>query len=376
MEFNAEAADSVTSEPSFPQSDKKVSAMTRQTRWSRKKGAGVLPWPGQSPDLDSRPVITHVQPPPPAAPRANIPEWAFQLDLLQCSCFPVSLFPLLFIWHCSPDTVRVAAIRRRQSHRQDAPHRDPRRIWHPIYLKHLFSWVNDPTKGPASEGWGGVGAVVQHSGEIERLNLTSGPRSRSKFGASCPNRSGFSCWKHLIHLLDFCSSSPPHDCPRLFYSQTRAAWHRSHLWRPSIFKGECRWPTEGCGEGAISSALRPLAQRESSITRLSEISSNYSHVIYTMPDELTGLNVGGRDDACCRRTKDGPGGTWSDDKRVRMTIRIAISLWTQQATPAQSPITHAFVFGVTQVETGRWKFNRDAKKSKLNAEWVLSIGYN
>lgn len=36
---------------------------------------------------------------------------------------------------------------------------------------------------------------VQHSGEIESLTLTSGPRSCNKFGASCPNRSAlFFCF--------------------------------------------------------------------------------------------------------------------------------------------------------------------------------------
>lgn len=75
-----------------------------------------------------------------------------------------------------------------------------------------------------------------------------------------------------------------------------------------------------------------------------------------------------------RAAKDGIRETRSHDERVRMTMRIAINLWTQQATPACGPITHAVVFGVTQVKTGRWKFNRDAKKSNLNAEWLLSIG--
>lgn len=131
--------------------------------------------------------------------------------------------------------------------------------------------------------------------------------------------------------------------------------------------GDLRKGAGGCG----GNFQHTLVQWESSITRLSEISSNYSHVIYMMPNELMGLNVEDRDDACRHHTEDGFSETRSDDKRVRMTIRIAISLWTQQATPAQSPITPAFVFGVTQVETGRWKFNRDAKKSKLSPfYWV------
>lgn len=119
-------------------------------------------------------------------------------------------------------------------------------------------------------------------------------------------------------------------------------------------------------------------QRERSITRLCDISSNYSHVIYTVYNAwwTKWLECGDRDDTCCHRTKDGIRETRSDDERVRMTMRIAISLWTQQATPARGPITHAFVFGVTRVKTGRWKFNRDAKESNLNAEWVLSIGCN
>lgn len=65
-----------------------------------------------------------------------------------------------------------------------------------------------------------------------------------------------------------------------------------------------------------------------------------------------------------RAANDGIRETRSHDERVRMTMWIAISLWTQQATPACGPITHAVVFGVTQVKTGRWKFNRDAKEIK------------
>lgn len=84
-----------------------------------------------------------------------------------------------------------------------------------------------------------------------------------------------------------------------------------------------------------------------------------------------GLNVGDGDDTCRQRWYRE---TRSHDERVRMTMRIAISLWTQQTTPACGPITPAVVFGVTQGKTGRWKFNHDAKKSNLNVEWVLSIG--
>lgn len=191
-------------------------------QWSKsKKWTSVLLWAGQSPDLDSRPVITHLQ-------LNRIQRGASSRIICSVFLFPSALHLALSTWHRTRGSYQKKTI--------PSIHWDLQHIWHPIYLKHLLSRVNDPTKGPASEGWVGV----QHSGETQRLNLTSGPRSCNKFWASCPNRSGFSCSKHLIHLLNFCSCSPPHVCLRRFYSETRAAWHWSHLWRPSIFKGECR----------------------------------------------------------------------------------------------------------------------------------------
>lgn len=50
-----------------------------------------------------------------------------------------------------------------------------------------------------------------------------------------------------------------------------------------------------------------------------------------------GLNVDDTDDTCRRRAKDGICETRSNDKHARTTMRTAISLWTQQATPASRP---------------------------------------
>lgn len=86
-----------------------------------------------------------------------------------------SVFPLVVIWLCSPDTRRVAAIRGRQYHQYNAQRRA--HVWHLIYLKHLLRLVNYPTKSPASEEW----VEFNLSGELKGLTLTSGPRSCNKF---------------------------------------------------------------------------------------------------------------------------------------------------------------------------------------------------
>lgn len=152
-----------------------MATMTGQTQ--------VLLWAGQSPALDSLSVITHLQlhlrPPP---------ERGFQPDHLQCSCFPVSLCSSSGIVHLTPYAWQLSE--------EDNPIDTTRNIgigstFDTQFISSTY-WAELTTQQRDQHQRGGwVG--VQHSGDTERLNLTSGLRSRNNFRASCPNRSGFSC---------------------------------------------------------------------------------------------------------------------------------------------------------------------------------------
>lgn len=114
-----------------------------------------------------------------------------------CLDVPSSLWCSSGLVHLIPDAWQLSKEDNSNNAKRNA---DLQHLWHPIYLKHLLRLVNCPTKRPAVEEWVGV----WHSGEFERLTLTSGPPTAQQVQASCPNTSGFSpkntssiCWISL-----------------------------------------------------------------------------------------------------------------------------------------------------------------------------------
>lgn len=124
-----------------------------------------------------------------SAPRyRDVPQRGFQPDHLQYICFPLSLFfstlhLALFTWHQTHGSYQKKTIPSLQCN--DAGIDSARDTW---FISSTY-WAGLTIQQRASIR--GVGGGVQHSGDTERLTLTSGPRSCNKFGASCPNRSAF-----------------------------------------------------------------------------------------------------------------------------------------------------------------------------------------
>lgn len=143
--------------------------------------------------------------------------------------------------------------------------KDRQRTWHLISLKHLLSGVNDSTKEQHQRGGGWLGGV-QHSGEMERLTLTSGPRSCNKFGASCPERSAFFAAKNTSSIC--------------WISATAA--FSTVTWGSTVH-GRVQGDTDPSYDAHpyLKGSVGDLRGANFHHTR-ANISSNYSHVLYSI----------------------------------------------------------------------------------------------
>lgn len=185
---------------------------------------------------------------------------------------------------------------------------------------------------------------VWYSGEFEGLTLTSGPRSSNKFRPAAQIG--------LVFPL-----KTPHPSaefsPHISFSMI--AWGTSIHRRVRVDTDPCydAHPYLKGSAGDLWVALSGTLGLPSTDRILHNTLVGYFLKLQKYDikhNELMIFNLSRRhtDDACRCRTKAAICEIQSVDEGVRMTMRMPISLWIQQVTPTWSPITHLFVFSVSQ----------------------------